>query len=184
MDKQPNANAGAVANSYRTWFGKSEYGKRFLEQERQKGKVVKDAAAADRQDELAKQDGRLLTTYHKLRPRELTDFPETVQVAATMQANAAAKPPLARANNINAAIPLPSVLLSSSHPGERSKSIIVASAAKMKKAGSVMEQLGIAKQNKAGKLAAVRRLNTPAIHELLDTNAENKRQAVHDHLFS
>ncbi|KAJ3381588.1 hypothetical protein HDU84_004992 [Entophlyctis sp. JEL0112] len=172
-----------LQTDYRTWFGKSEYGKRFLEQERQKGKVEKDAAAAGRQDERAKLDGRLLTTYHKLRPRELTDFPETVQVAATMQANAAAKPPLARAN-INAAIPLPSVLLSTSQPGERSKSIIVCQRSEDEKVGSVREQLGIAKQNKASKLAAARRLNTPAIHELLDTNAENKRQAVHDHLFS
>ncbi|KAJ3343974.1 hypothetical protein HDU83_005426 [Entophlyctis luteolus] len=172
-----------LQTDYRTWFGKSEYGKRFLEQERQKGKVEKDAAAARRQDERAKLDGRLLTTYHKLRPRELTDFPETVQVAATMQANAAAKPPLARAN-INAAIPLPSVLLSTSQPGERSKSIIVCQRSEDEKVGGVREQLGIAKQNKAGKLAAARRLSTPAIHELLDRNAENKRQAVHGHLFS
>ncbi|KAJ3203983.1 hypothetical protein HDU82_006154 [Entophlyctis luteolus] len=34
-----------LQTDYRTWFGKSEYGKRFLQQERQKGKVEKDAAA-------------------------------------------------------------------------------------------------------------------------------------------
>ncbi|KAJ3128804.1 WD40 repeat domain 95 [Physocladia obscura] len=174
-----------LQTNYKTWYGQSSYAQGYLDRERIKGKTARnERAATTKTTAFSLPDGKVSNVYHKLRPSELTDFSETLRlpvISALMSKPKLDKtgvpviPPIMIISGNNERQGVAEMKRGTSGPQLTFQRQITA------RRGSIFDFQTNANSRRSNKSS--RRLNTPAIREIIDSDAENKKQAVQDYIF-
>ncbi|KAJ3296878.1 hypothetical protein HDU79_005460 [Rhizoclosmatium sp. JEL0117] len=161
-----------LQTSYRTWYGKSQYAKDYLDREKRKEK--KPPKGAQGREEAKLMVEKVSVAYHSLYPTSINDFSDNLHVVATLPVVAQ----LISKTKSEKTVPLkeePSQAVNRNKSVKDSTNLGIHTAEEIH--GKATPAI-----NKTVKL--VKRLTTPAIRELLlDSDIETKKEAVKDYLF-
>ncbi|KAI9331220.1 hypothetical protein BDR26DRAFT_824578 [Obelidium mucronatum] len=184
-----------LQTNYRTWYGKSQYAREFLEKEKLKGKRSPKTAAQDVDDmgklpNIGALDTKISIAYHSLHPSKISDTSDSLHLVSGLPvvAGIIAK---SKAERAIAAAATSAKEDSNSSSIIRNKSVGPNDifAASKSVTSSDIDQQGLTAGHIAGKPSTkaaqkvLRRLGTPAIRELIDSDSDSKRQAIQDYIF-
>ncbi|KAJ3066944.1 WD40 repeat domain 95 [Podochytrium sp. JEL0797] len=178
-----------VQTNYRTWYGKSQYAKSYLEQEKRKGGRRKPNAGGG---SLAAEDtgklpnisalaGGISLAYHSLHPSRVQDFSDHIHLVAALPAVATL---ISRTKAENrAGISLKEDGGATSN-GRNKSALEMTSKSAFSSDQDGATHGGISKTLTTTRVGGRKmRLTTPAIREIIDNDSDNKKQAIQDYLF-
>ncbi|KAJ3017644.1 UNVERIFIED_CONTAM: WD40 repeat domain 95 [Siphonaria sp. JEL0065] len=174
-----------LQTNYRTWYGKSQYAKEYLQREKLKGKRTpaspQDIDDAGKLPNIAALDSKISIAYHSLHPSKIDDFADNLHMVAGLPVVAG----IIAKSKTERSVALAAPVKEESSTAIRNRSVGPNELFSNK---SIMAPEVEAGTNNHGKPStkppkSLRRLGTPAIRELIESDADNKRQAIQDYIF-
>ncbi|KAJ3030891.1 UNVERIFIED_CONTAM: WD40 repeat domain 95 [Siphonaria sp. JEL0065] len=174
-----------LQTNYRTWYGKSQYAKEYLQREKLKGKRTpvspQDIDDAGKLPNIAALDSKISIAYHSLHPSKIDDFADNLHMVAGLPVVAG----IIAKSKTERSVALAAPVKEEASIAIRNRSVGPNELFSNKSIMSTEVEVGTNNHGKPSTKPpkSSRRLGTPAIRELIESDADNKRQAIQDYIF-